>query len=1104
MRLVTVLSAASAGLMLAGSVSAEEKVVWRIGVFDRSFEELAITRDFSAYTRVFPNDVTFRANRDDPSKSWPYLHPGPMDGWAGARVHPFTILFEMPDEPRGLMRLTIHMMNAFPPETTTYEIDANGHRCAVRVLPGPKDSQFSIDAALPASFFTKGENKIVLACTEGSWVQYDSLQLANDPDVRSVEPNCMQLSLTPTVRFVRRGSRLKQLVRLSAAFSFAAGNRDGTVKLGDRSIRLTLRPNSLLTDIEVDEVAEPTPMNVTVTSGGQTRTASCELRPERHWRLYVQPSSHVDVGYTDIQERCADLHNRNTTLALDLCGKYPDFKWNTEAAWVADNYLTMMPADRKSAFIKMARQGRMGCPVLYGNMLTGLCSHEELIRTLYFSHSVARRHGIPFDIAMSSDVPTLVWTLPTVLAGSGIKYLSAGLNMIRADSFNRLPGRSPFYWQGPDGAKVLTWFGASYAQASALGLDSSVDRAGDAVEGFIRGFDRRDYPYDAVLAFGAYTDNRPLNARLASVVAEWNRTYAYPRIIFSRGTEFFQYVEARFKGRIPTISGDAGVYWEDGAASSAYETSLVRNATQNLTNAEKLLALTADTYPATDVNAAWKNILLYDEHIWGAAGSIAAPESAQTREQWERKARFARSASRSSQELLNKAADGLARKVRARRHSLVVFNPMSWTVSGVVNAKSTDGKQVRFWAQDVPPMGYRVYPLPQTGSKGAEAEHQGERVLENRFYRVEFDAVTGAVKHLYDKSLHREVVDPSSPYGANQYLYYAGQGKEFREATRPRGDPAVSFVRRTLSYGSSMTVRGSAFKTPAWVSEVTLYDKAKRIDFVNTLDKTPTYEKEAGYFAFPFALRRPVFRVQLPDGVVRPDREMLDGGCMAWYCTQDFVVASDSDCAVVWTSVDSPLVTLGDINRETLQGAWYTAGAKWPVPITNGHLFAYVFNNYWFTNYKASQGGRLRFRFSLTTMRSYDPVAASKFGASVRSPLLAAAAAGRYGPSGVGQGSLLRVEPASLLVQSVKRAESGEGLVIRLKEVSGKRTTARVAIPSLRFQEAWSCNLVEDPQTKLRVSAGRIEVPIQANGLATVMVSRRARQDVKGHRKSPL
>jgi alpha-mannosidase len=215
---------------------------------------------------------------------------------------------------------------------------------------------------------------------------------------------------------------------------------------------------------------------------------------------------------------------------------------------------------------------------------------------------------------------------------------------------------------------------------------------------------------------------------------------------------------------------------------------------------------------------------------------------------------------------------------------------------------------------------------------------------------------------------------------------------------------------------------------------------------------------------------------------------MLDGGCMAWYSTQDFVAAADDTCAVVWTSVDSPLITIGDINREVLQGPWYTAGTKWPVPITDGRLFAYVFNNYWFTNYKASQGGRLQFRFSLTSMKSYDQVAASKFGASVRSPLLAKIVTGGSGTPGTGGSSFLSVEPSNLLIQSVKKAESGDGLVIRLREVSGKQTTAVVTIPSFKSSEAWSCNLMEDPQKKLRITNGRIQISVPANGLTTILV----------------
>ena len=46
------------------------------------------------------------------------------------------------------------------------------------------------------------------------------------------------------------------------------------------------------------------------------------------------------------------------------------------------------------------------------------CYEQGLIRTLYPAHQMAKKYGIPFDIATSSDVPTQVWTLPTVLTGA--------------------------------------------------------------------------------------------------------------------------------------------------------------------------------------------------------------------------------------------------------------------------------------------------------------------------------------------------------------------------------------------------------------------------------------------------------------------------------------------------------------------------------------------------------------------------------------------------------------------------------------------------------------------------------------------------------------
>ena len=44
-------------------------------------------------------------------------------------------------------------------------------------------------------------------------------------------------------------------------------------------------------------------------------------------------------------------------------------------------------------------------------------------------------------------------------------------------------------------------------------------------------------------------------------------------------------------------------------------------------------------------------------------------------------------------------------------------------------------------------------------------------LLENRFYRVQFDAATGAITSIFDKELNVELVDQAAPHKFNEYLY---------------------------------------------------------------------------------------------------------------------------------------------------------------------------------------------------------------------------------------------------------------------------------------------------------------------------------------------
>ena len=1073
-------------LTLAAGLSAAETTVWQIGKFDNCYEEMAIPHDYSVYNKTYPKDVAFTVGKSDPVKDWPFIHPGPTDAWARSRTHPFQVLFDLPSAPSGVFGLTIDLVSTHGGDAPVLEMSLNGQSGRFALPQGSGDNALSdcaqgrehvIKLTLPPKMFRKGENTLALKITEGSWMLYDAISLTNDSTGLISQYGVNKVSLTPTMFLVKRGGKIKQIVRLNA--EFYPGVTEASAVIRSTGQNISLKPNLLGIaefDLEVNEVKSPTSLEVTVSCGSSLVSASCELKPQRHWRLYVQPSSHIDVGYTDWQERVIDLHNRNMSLALDLCKRYPAFVWNTEVAWPEDNYLSMMPKDRRDEFIKCAKSGQIGCQAIYGNMLTGICSHESFIRDLYYAHNVARQYGIPFDMAVSSDVPTQVWTLPTVLAGAGIKYFSAGLNLTRGDSFNQLFNK-PFYWQGPDGAKVLAWFAPGYAHAAHLGLQTSVETAVPRVLGLLSGFDRADYPYDAVLAFGGVSDNQPFRPDMASVVAEWNKRYEYPKIIFTRGPSFFPHIEQNFAADIPTIAGDGGVYWEDGAGSSAMETADVRIAKEQLATAEKIYSLLSTygiaEYPKAEIDAAWKNAILYDEHTWGAHCSISQPASDQTIHQWNYKKRFATLVQGQSEQILRDALSSLAKTTGAKEGEIVVYNPLSWPVSGPVELLSGPDGSLPHWADNVPPMGCRVISGLWSVTVGAK-----KRPLENNYYRVEFDPATGAIKSLFDKELGAELVDQSSAEDFNQYMYFRG-GQPADVTECKASNEAVEFSPGQGRSGSR--VSGSAYLTPKWTTEVVLYENLKQIDFINRLEKTETYEKEAGYFAFPFNLNKPEFYVELPNGVVKPKSQMLPGACMQWYCAQDFVAAADDKCAVVWSAVESPLITIGDINREIFQS---------PLPIENGHLYAYAFNNYWFTNYKASQGGEMEFRYSLTSMPKYDPVAASRFGQSVRCPLVAWKVTSNT-PAKPAPGiptSLVSVSAQNVNVQAVKQAESGEGLIIRLRELTGEATTVTLTLPKGKFKEAWSCTLVEDPLSRLKLSHDQVTVTVPANGLATVWV----------------
>ncbi|RPI99162.1 MAG: hypothetical protein EHM31_10650, partial [Candidatus Aminicenantes bacterium] len=611
---------------------------------------------------------------------------------------------------------------------------------------------------------------------------------------------------------------------------------------------------------------------------------------------------------------------------------------------------------------------------------------------------------------------------------------------------------------------------------------------------------RGDYPQD-IIAFnvGAWTtDNCPPGRQLSDRVKEWNERFVSPKLRLATMREFFERMETRYGATLPVHKLGWPDYWTDGVASTAFETGLNRIAHNEILTAEKMSAIAAKigpagtfAFPADDIRAGHASSMLYDEHTWGAWNSIDAPWSELARGQWAAKSGFAYDARETSRTLLRRGTDALVRLIEAGgAHEFAVFNPLSWTRTDVVRvplpagplreAKGKlrvidrrSGAAAKFQlqgdetllvlAKDIPALGTSVFAVEiggtteAAGAAGRPAAGDRQGTIENRFYRITIDPKTGGIAGLYDKELGRELVDRTCPWPLNTYIYEQPEGG--RKAVDDMAKRAVfhrwSAGTSKVEAGergpvtSSLVVKSSPKMCSSLEQRIVLYDDIKRIDLVNILNKEETFDPEAVYFAFPFAVGPgasvPGVRFEIAGADMIPGTEQLPGTTLDWQTAQHWVEFSGKDARVVWSPVEAPLVQFGDINT----GKWQTKF----VP-ANAWVFSYAMNNYWMTNFKASQEGLVEFRYSLTSAPpaiaaagvgpASDRVSSTRFGWEVHTPLVAAwLPAGNKGPVKSFAESFLSVDRPNVIIQALWLDEDGTP-VARLREIAGEPADGRL------------------------------------------------------------
>ncbi len=881
-----------------------------------------------------------------------------------------------------------------------------------------------------------------------------------------------------------------------------------------RQILATLAPA-----VQREQVA-----NIIVEVAGNTIfSGKVNLKPVRKVIVYVLPHSHNDIGYTDIQTNVEEKQLSNIQSGINLARKtaqYPEgsrFVWNMEVMWAADLWMRRMSGSKRAEFIDAVRRGWVALNGMYTNELTGLCRPEELLQLFRRGMKIAAQCGVKIDSAMLSDVPGFTWGTATAMAQAGIRYFSAAPNWFdRIGTLMQEWQDRPFWWLSPAGTeRVLVWIPwTGYAMSHVFKRVTP-----EWVSQYQDRLDQVKFPYDtSYIRWSGHGDNAVPDPEISEDVLAWNTTYAWPKFIIASTSTAFSAFQGRYGKELPQFKGDLTPYWEDGAASSALGTAINRNTAERLVQAEALFAMSAlPDYPRGAFADAWRNVLLYSEHTWGAWNSVSDSENKFVTDQWEIKRTFAIEAARHSRDLLDRAISQARGAPASDNPTAVdVYNSSSWPRTEIVvlpkelaaagdRVSTADGAPVfsqklstgelAILATGVPPFSSAQFKFsggtPHQPLAPVKIE---ETLIGNGVVRVRVDPNTGGITELHFHALGDNLADTASGEQINKYLFLAGNNL----ADLQTNGPAKISIEEAGPLVATLRIESDAPGCNKLTRKIRVAAGSDYVELINIVDKNrapmnpnpgkggPGDDwaqhggKESVQFAFPFDVKNGQMRVDAPLALIRPELDQLPGACKNWMPVGRFIDVANKDYGVTWATLDAPLVEIGEISA-TLLGSQRDP-AVWRKRIAPAQKFySWVMNNHWGTNYRAYQEGVVVFRYALRPHKGYDPATAARFATGLSQPLLASPA----GPQNASRAPLLRVEPDDVIVTALKPSDDGTAWIVRLFGASGEDRHAKLVWSSSPPAGIWLSDLSEKPITKSASS-----IPLRAWDVVTVRVDR--------------
>ena len=853
--------------------------------------------------------------------------------------------------------------------------------------------------------------------------------------------------------------------------------------------------------------------------------------------------SHLDIGYTHPQEMVMELQQDYISQALELCLKTEDwpedcrFRWTCEASLPLLKWFEEAEERQKQEFRRMAACGMISVTAFPMHTTPG-CTSGQLMEALECVDEVRRLTGSRVTTAVNHDVNGQPWTIAPFLIESGVEFYITGMNI----HFGGIPFPRPyvFQWECEDGRKLLTFLGEHYSMFSHFFStqkeDVNIMRKG--IEEYVRRVEDSGWEEDYVFLTATnypLVDNNPPDEHLAELIKEYNNSGAEQKIRFVTPEMLLERV--RKAGREhPCHRGDWTDYWNFGSGSTPQETMINRKTKRILAVSDFVQCMNGKKESARRRKLrqkAYVDTLLFDEHTWGAADSVSDPCAEQTRAQLNKKRQFAYEAGSLAVYLEGMEMEEYAcnPEQAASIEGVCFVNPSDVEVwhevylpeymlkeersvraSRIKDFLPYDREKGRTRMKSVKLAPFSVKKVPIRQLEPVLPKLSGEihieaGGLETPWYKVILDREKGKICQIYDKKRGIGLIGQAGGWDFFGMVkeHTAGELSGTRSAFFPRD--FEKGYRNISCWDHEWESSRQKFvgKTKCWVEETeeeavvhTRIEAEKgesletkiifsvlhdRIILEAELFKNPEVRPEGIYFTFPLKLRQGWKCVyDTADTFVHLDEEQIGNVCRDHITVDRTVSLYDQEHGYILACPDAPLVQIGGFHF----GRELRSVDRKEDPL----LLAWPMNNYWDTNFAASQEGKMHFRYELSVFDKFTSIRAYKAGIQAASVSVTAALA-QCACEEEMRAVYFESDTASLL--RIVPYRGGKAWMLLVKNHGGTQAECRIRIPHRQIVSAEKTDILGQKKSLLEVAGDCVKAAAAPKAFEFYLI--RFRQD---------